>query len=497
LRGQDLFDSRLFQDAKSTTTFYRFISVLREKIHNEVKDTSATHKFIRTMRDGGRLMRCYTQNIDGLEAREGLCTDLRRGKGNKRRFMKKHYEAPMPQQTQGTDFDGGCEVVQLHGDLETLRCTVCATQFTWTDNETEIFVEGCAPKCVKCAKKSYVRQATGKRGLSVGSLRPNIVLYGEDHPSNSIINPFPAFDASCQPDVLIIMGTSLKVYGLQKIVREFAKAIHEKEKGKVIFVNRTRPAESTWENTLDTFVSMDCDDWVADLKTRRPDLWLRQGEIDLKATKPKSTKRKRNTEPPEGEVGDRESAARPKKKVRITVEIPAKKASLSQRKSLTQTLKQTKPEPSTPRHQKGRPPVFQVLPDETSTPLRNIFKTPRRPAYSPITPGFSPITPTELKPSPLSKRTSRVLEAVIEERDHEEEVVNRPVVKSSVKALERDSGRRLDETPSKGPMGRTKDVDPPRGQENMQAEEFSKWRRLQPKPVQEILWGDVQQQALG
>src|ERR1700761_604679 len=94
LRGQDLFDSRVFQNAESTTVFYQFIASMRQKIQDEVRSTSGVHKFIRVLRDGGRLMRCYTQNIDGLEAREGLVTDLRRGKGNKRRLMKKHYEAP-------------------------------------------------------------------------------------------------------------------------------------------------------------------------------------------------------------------------------------------------------------------------------------------------------------------------------------------------------------------------------------------------------------------
>jgi NAD-dependent SIR2 family protein deacetylase len=437
LRGQDLFDSRLFQDAKSTVVFHRFIAALRQKIHDEVQETSASHKFIRTLRDGGRLMRCYTQNIDGLEAREGLSTDLRRGKGNKRRFMKKHYEAPLPSVTTGTDFDPGCEVVQLHGDLDTLRCTVCATQFTWTDNETEIFEEGCAPRCVKCSSKSDARQANGKRGLAVGSLRPNIVLYGEDHPSNAILNPFPAYDASCQPEVLIIMGTSLKVYGLQKIVREFAKAIHSLKngKGKVIFINRTRPAESTWDNTIDYFVSADCDEWVADLKQRRSDIWLRQGEIDLKVTKPLA-KRKRKSDVSEED-------ARPAKKVKITVEIPAPKSKIPV---------SAKTAPNTPRKKKATP--YKVWEDPEMT------KTPRRPMFSPITPVFSPITPRTMKRSPLRSQLSNVQdEPEIEESDHSE---------SGDTGSAKNQSSEVVETPSKGPGGRKKDmhVSAP-GKENM------------------------------
>ena len=404
LRGQDLFDARVFQNAASTTMFNRFIASLRQKIHDGVKDTSTTHKFIRTLRDGGRLMRCYTQNIDSLEAREGLCTDLKSGKGNKRRFMKKHYEVPRPTVTRGTDFDAGCEVVQLHGDLESLRCTVCATQFTWTDNETEIFDDGFAPKCQKCSKKSDARQATGKRGLSIGSLRPNIVLYGEDHPSNSLLAPFVPFDAASQPEVLLIMGTSLKVFGLQKVVREFAKAIHEQKKGKVIFVNRTRPAESVWDGILDYFVPMDCDDWVEDLKQRRSDLFLHQGHIDLKVAKPAAAKRKR----PSGKAEDKQPT-RPKKKVKISVEIPAKEQTVKSRPKPISTT------PSTPSHQRfGKQ---QKLPDDypgrkilsplawksrpKPSPLGNHFHTvetgglqvpgsPRTPTRSPMTPRMRP-----------------------------------------------------------------------------------------------------------
>jgi NAD-dependent SIR2 family protein deacetylase len=310
--------------------FYQFIASMRHKIRDEVRSTSSVHKFIRVLRDGGRLMRCYTQNIDGLEAREGLVTDLRRGKGNKRRFMKKHYEAPRPAHTVATDFDGGCEVVQLHGDLDKLRCTMCSTQYEWRDEETDIYLEGAAPSCPKCKEKSEDRQATGKRGLAVGCLRPNIVLYGEDHPSNTLLTPLIPFDAGCRPEVLVIMGTSLKVFGLQKIVREFAKAVHSHKngKGRVIFVNRTRPAESVWEGIIDDFVAMDCDDWVEDLKSRRHDLWFRQGEIDMTVTKSAQPKRKRKSI-----EDDNAKEKRPTKKAKIVVEVPSRDAAAGQNTS--------------------------------------------------------------------------------------------------------------------------------------------------------------------
>lgn len=404
LKGQDLFHSRVFQNAESTTIFYQFIASLRQKIRDEVKDTSTTHKLIRTFRDGGRLIRCYTQNIDGLEGREGLSTSLSRGKGNKRRFMKKNYEAPLPENKKGTDFDGGCEVVQLHGDLEKLRCNVCSAYYEWTDEETEIFLEGAAPGCLDCCTKSDARQATGKRGLAVGCLRPNIVLYGEDHPSNALLAPFIPYDAASQPDVLIIMGTSLKVFGLQKIVREFAKAVHAQKggKGRVIFVNRTRPAESVWDGIIDDFISMDCDIWASDLKIRRPDLWLRQGEIELKVTKSSGIKRKKK------DTSKHEEPPMKKAKMDDTIVVALDKDSVS-------PLIDCQKCPATPQRRQsnywkhkldwnypGRPilsPLAQANRPHPS-PLSKEFKAFGEDSKgqftipgSPITPAYSPITP--------------------------------------------------------------------------------------------------------
>lgn len=287
LKGKDLFDARLWKDTNTTSIFYRFIASLRQKIREEVVETSKTHKLIRTLRDGGRLMRCYTQNIDGLEGREGLVMDLAGGKGNKRRFMKKVYQAPRPPTIlTGDDMDGGCEVVPLHGDLDHLRCNLCNAKLGWTDEDTESFLEGRAPSCPSCQAKSHERQTKGKRGVSIGSLRPNVVLYNEAHPFEHLLAPLPSFDISQNPEVLVIMGTSLTVHGLQKLTREFAKAVHSrKSRGRVIFINRTRPA-GIWNEYIDDWVSMNCDDWVQDLTSRREDIWLRQGELALPVTKP-------------------------------------------------------------------------------------------------------------------------------------------------------------------------------------------------------------------
>ncbi|CAO1600245.1 MAG: hypothetical protein LQ349_002675 [Xanthoria aureola] len=290
VKGKDLFDARIWKDPTGTAVFYKFITSLRKKIREEVKQTTPTHRFIKTIRDSHKLVRCYTQNIDGLESRLGLSMDLTRGKGDRSRFTKKSRSIPriaakgMP----GSPMDGGCEVVPLHGDLAVLRCTLCQQTCGWDDGGREAtMLKGKAPECFSCATSDQQRRDRGKRGTKIGSLRPNIVLYGEEHPEADAVGSITTHDLSLSPDVLLILGTSLHVHGLKTMVKEFARCVHArpKEKGKVIFVNLSQPSESTWSESIDYWVSMDCDEWIGSLRRHRPDIWHLQTELTARVVK--------------------------------------------------------------------------------------------------------------------------------------------------------------------------------------------------------------------
>ena len=290
IKGKDLFDSMLWKDPVSTSVFYTFIASLRTKIRDDIKKPTPTHRFIRTLRDTRKLVRCYTQNIDGLESEADLCTDLTRGKGNRSRFSRKSIEKPKAAARflPGGDLDGGCEVIQLHGDLKVLRCMLCQQTSKWEENGNHaILLNGKAPQCRLCVAADRRRQDRGKRGTKIGTLRPNIVLYGEEHPSADAVGNITAHDLALAPDVLLILGTSLHVHGLKILVKEFAKSVHARAggNGKVIFVNFSRPTESVWKDVIDYWVSMDCDAWVGAMKKHRSDIWPVQRELQLPATK--------------------------------------------------------------------------------------------------------------------------------------------------------------------------------------------------------------------
>lgn len=335
MKGKDLFDASIWADPTRTSVFYQFATSLRQKVRDA--EPTSSHKFISHLRDRGKLVRCYTQNIDQIEEKVGLSTSLLAGPGSRGRFSRKSTantaqlnkmveevssgenggdaapsssqspsETPTnaPEQQSQTStassqpsgktedetttpldqlkpiprkeapaLRSGVECVFLHGSLHLLRCFLCGRVCSWDDDDREVeTLSGQQPECPHCVGATEARQERGKRALGVGKLRPDIVLYGEEHPNAHLISPIVTHDLALYPDMLLILGTSLRVHGLKVMVREFAKTVHSKG-GKVVFVNFTKPSESSWGDIIDYWIQWDCDAWVADLQVRVPKLW--------------------------------------------------------------------------------------------------------------------------------------------------------------------------------------------------------------------------------
>lgn len=336
MKGRDLFDAQIWSCPIKTKVFYTFVSTLREKVRNA--EPTISHRFVSVLRDSRKLVRCYTQNIDQLEERVGLSTSLSLGAGSRYRFSTRagrnssaakgqgkgadtvsdasqgdsqrdeeqeqsrtaqadstngqqgETSPPSSQQTAPAAPNRGVECVFLHGSLAELRCFVCARTASWEeDDRLEDTLAGRQPTCPHCAGATAAREEKGKRALGVGKLRPDIVLYGEEHPHAHLISPLVQHDLSLGPDMLLILGTSMRVHGLKVLVKEFAKAVHDRG-GKVVFVNFTKPPESVWADIIDYWVQWDCDAWVTDLRARKPALWLPPGATLPEEEKPKTAK---------------------------------------------------------------------------------------------------------------------------------------------------------------------------------------------------------------
>lgn len=194
--------------------------------------------------------------------------------------------------------------VQLHGDLHALRCTVCAASYAFAGDWVDLYASGDCVACPACEERVGGRVARGQRALATGVLRPGIVLYDEvrplpltplppsrasstraltrdrspasclpraqNHPSGDLIGDLQSYDLQRSPDLLLVLGTSLKVHGLKRLVKELAKAVHalpptkarpDGGKGRVVFVNKTAPGKE-WDGVFDTWVEGECDRWV-------------------------------------------------------------------------------------------------------------------------------------------------------------------------------------------------------------------------------------------
>lgn len=139
MKGRDLFDAALFRDPTSTALFYTFMAELKTSI--DLASPSSTHHFIKTLDTKGKLLRSYTQNIDGLEARVGLvCTSSEAakatGKASNNRLKVKEIKN-----------------VQLHGDIHRVRCVICAAETKCEDQHLATFREGAPPDCQECTKR--------------------------------------------------------------------------------------------------------------------------------------------------------------------------------------------------------------------------------------------------------------------------------------------------------------------------------------------------------
>ncbi|CAG8841084.1 34108_t:CDS:2, partial [Gigaspora margarita] len=98
------------------------------------------------------------------------------------------------------------QVVQLHRTLANLQCMLCANVYSFTQEYCDIFTKD-------------------------------------------------------KVDCLIIMGTSLKIPGVKRLVKKFAKAVHEC-KGYVIMVNATNIVTKEWNRVIDYQIVGNCDEWV-------------------------------------------------------------------------------------------------------------------------------------------------------------------------------------------------------------------------------------------
>ncbi|KAG1750732.1 DHS-like NAD/FAD-binding domain-containing protein [Suillus lakei] len=250
--GRDLFDASVFNNEHTTSMFCQMIAQLSEL--SQAASPTPFHQALRLLDDRGRLLRVYTQNIDAIELKSGLSFGVPEFDKRRARPRSKpkstgppitdqsatSTSAPCPQDsppmTPGSRYmSPAVEVprcIPLHGTLQTLHCQTCMHTFP-LENYVSSLTSGTPPYCPECTQMEETRQLVGKRARGVGKLRPSVVLYNELHKDGEGVGEVARRDlvgsskgkGRSGVDVLLVVGTSLKVPGTKRMVREFSKAV--------------------------------------------------------------------------------------------------------------------------------------------------------------------------------------------------------------------------------------------------------------------------------
>jgi NAD-dependent histone deacetylase SIR2 len=263
--GKMLFDASVYKDDHSTSSFHDMVRKL-SKLSANAKPT-AFHRFLARLSTEGRLLRLYTQNVDGLEGSlPPLATQV-----------PLHHKAPWPQ------------TIQLHGGLEKMMCQKCRHI---SDFQAHLFEGPTPPLCPQCVAADTLRTAhAGKRSHGVGRLRPRIVLYNEHNPDDEAIGAVTTADFRTRPDAVVVVGTSMKIPAVRRIVHEMCQIVRDRREGTTIWINRDPvPPGKDLENLWDLVVKADSDE-VARLAGLRewddesPDVKENYTEADLEKVK--------------------------------------------------------------------------------------------------------------------------------------------------------------------------------------------------------------------
>ena len=232
--GKHLFDASVYQTDDSTSSFHEMVRTLSRQV-SKAKPT-AFHEMLATLASEGRLMRLYTQNVDGLDTSLPPLAS----------HVPLDRKGPWPR------------TIQLHGSLEKMVCSKCQTL---KDFDPILFDGPVPPSCTVCVDLDKVRtESAGKRSHGIGKLRPRMVLYNEHNPDEDAIGTVVTADLRSRPDAVIVVGTSLEIPGVKRIVREMCKVVRGRKDGAAIWINRAPPpVAKEFEDCWDLVIAGDCD----------------------------------------------------------------------------------------------------------------------------------------------------------------------------------------------------------------------------------------------
>ena len=233
--GKHLFDASVYKHNSSTQSFHTIVREMAQ-MSQDAKPTPF-HHMLASLAQQGRLLRLYSQNIDCLDTSlQPLATNI-----------PLNPKGPWP------------ATVQLHGGLQKMVCTKCSELSPF---DGKVFDGPEAPLCPSCITQDQVRTAhAGKRSHGIGRLRPRFVLYNEFNPDEEAIGNVSSADLKTRPDAVIVVGTTLKVPGTRRLVKELCQVTRGRRDGFTAWINiESEPKGIDFKDCWDLVVRAKCDD---------------------------------------------------------------------------------------------------------------------------------------------------------------------------------------------------------------------------------------------
>ncbi|KAG6915866.1 hypothetical protein DXG01_009573 [Tephrocybe rancida] len=241
--GKDLFDASVFNSENTTALFCQMIAQLWGL--SQAAKPTAFHNVLRALDDRGKLLRVYTQNIDAIEEKCGLSFGVPEFEDKRCKGRSKMMTAAADCLIKETSPYEASRLlcppadpprcIPLHGTLQSMHCQICNYTYPLEEHLSSL-TSGQPPQCPECTSMEQTRQLIGKRARGVGKLRPSVVLYNEAHKDGEGVGEVVKKDligsskgkGRSGADLLLVVGTSLRVPGTKRMVREFAKAVRSR-----------------------------------------------------------------------------------------------------------------------------------------------------------------------------------------------------------------------------------------------------------------------------
>ncbi|KAG8736722.1 hypothetical protein FRC10_009031 [Ceratobasidium sp. 414] len=254
--SQDLFDIRNLRSAETLGAVGRMMARLRIT----ARDAAPTegHLYIKELHRAKRLLRCYTQNVDGIQTRG-------------------HPDM--------SDY-----VLELHGRNE-LRCHRCKMppEGNLRELDHRVLSEGLAwcSRCVDRGEAGLPLEERRLRPLPPGCLLPDVV-WNQDSRDHSIggqsLEQLQEKDGLA--DLLLVIGTSIGTQGVARLVRSLATNVHRR-KGAVVYIGKGAPSTVGWGEHIDLRLDSDIDRWAANASRLLAAVSVRPGGAPPSLTLPR------------------------------------------------------------------------------------------------------------------------------------------------------------------------------------------------------------------